>query len=126
MLADRVGRLATLRLGTALLVVSALLLIFVGTSELAVIVALVALGLGWSAALVTSSAMLTDAVPGDEAPKYQGRSDLVMNLAGALGGILSGPVVTTWGMPTLAAISLVVVAIVAIYQVKPRRLPVRA
>lgn len=125
MLADKIGRMNTLRIGTALLIASTLLLIFVGGNQLAVIIALVALGLGWSAALVTSSAMLTDAAPDGDAPKYQGRSDLVMNIAGALGGILSGPVVTTWGMPTLAVISLVIVMAVAAYQVKRRQLPVR-
>lgn len=125
MLADKIGRMNTLRIGTVLLVASTLLLIFIGGNQLAVIIALVALGLGWSAALVTSSAMLTDAAPDGDAPKYQGRSDLVMNIAGALGGILSGPVVTTWGMPTLAVISLVIVLAVAAYQVKRRQLPVR-
>lgn len=125
MLADKIGRMNTLRIGTALLIASTLLLIFVGGNQLAVIIALVALGLGWSAALVSSSAMLTDAAPDGDAPKYQGRSDLVMNIAGALGGILSGPVVTTWGMPTLAVISLVIVLAVAAYQVKRRQLPVR-
>ena len=125
-LADKVGRMFTLRLGSALLVLSAVLLIFLGGSELAVIIALTSLGLGWSAALVTSSALLTDAAPSAEAPKYQGRSDLVMNIAGAFGGILAGPVVTAWGMPTLAVICLVIVIGVASYQLKARNFPVHA
>lgn len=125
-LADKVGRMFTLRLGSALLVLSAVLLIFLGGSELAVIIALTSLGLGWSAALVTSSALLTDAAASAEAPKYQGRSDLVMNIAGAFGGILAGPVVTAWGMPTLAVICLVIVIGVASYQLKARNFPVHA
>ena len=52
---------------------------------------------------MASSALLIDAVTVNQRPTAQGRSDFTMNIAGALGGLLAGPVIQAWGMPTLAA-----------------------
>ena len=55
-------------------------------------------------ATVKDAIPLVDAVSTDQRPTAQGRSDFVMNIAGAAGGVLAGPVIQAWGMPALAAI----------------------
>jgi hypothetical protein len=40
---------------------------------------------------VAGSALLSDAAPADRRLQLQGRSDLAMNVAGAAGGAVSGP-----------------------------------
>ena len=75
-------------------------------------VGLVLLGLGWSASTVAGSALLTDAAPIADRVRLQGRSDLAMNLAGAVGGALSGPVLAVAGYPGLAWWLLLPVTIV--------------
>ena len=45
--------------------------------------------------------MLSDAIAVELRPAAQGLSDLVMGLAGASAGALSGVVVETWGYPRL-------------------------
>jgi MFS family permease len=54
-------------------------------------IGLILLGLGWSASTVAGSALLNDAAPADRRVSIQGRSDLAMNLAGAVGGAVAGP-----------------------------------
>jgi MFS family permease len=64
-------------------------------------VGLVLLGLGWSATMVAGSALLSESVDAAVRPSVQGMSDLVMGLAAALAGALSGVVVYAFGYPTL-------------------------
>ncbi|MHA2789848.1 MFS transporter [Corynebacterium sp. S7] len=106
-LADKWGRVPTVFLGFGMQALSAVLLIAFPTSQTASVVALILLGLGWSAALVGSSALLVDVTPAKDRAFAQGRSDFVMSLVGAGGGALAGPVVSAAGMPALAAIALV-------------------
>ncbi|WP_018297329.1 MFS transporter [Corynebacterium lubricantis] len=106
-LADKWGRVPTVLLGFAMQALSALLLIVSPTSQIASVSALILLGLGWSAALVGSSALLVDVTPKEHRAFAQGRSDFVMSLVGAGGGALAGPVVSAAGMPALASIALV-------------------
>jgi MFS family permease len=111
-LSDRLGRLAVILLGQ-LLFGLALSVIAVGeSSETFVTVGLIFLGLGWSASTVAASALLTDLLTGAARPKIQGRSDLVMNGAGALGGAAAGPVLALVGYSGLAwAAGVLVIAI---------------
>ncbi len=67
-------------------------------------VGLFLLGVGWSATLVSGSTMLTAAVTIVERPGVQGTADLVMGLCAALGGGLSGIVVTRFGYPWLSLV----------------------
>jgi MFS family permease len=102
-LADRVGRVPVLAVGAALVVAASG---FAGmapshdTPQLAAGLAL--LGLGWSAGVVSGSALLTESVPVTDRPAAQGLSDLCMNVGGALGGVVAGVVVTAWSYPVLA------------------------
>ncbi|QGU08441.1 Major Facilitator Superfamily protein [Corynebacterium occultum] len=112
-LTDKVGRSYTIFLGFGMLLVAACSLIFFPESERGIITAMIFLGLGWNATLVASSALLNDATPTRHHARTQGRSDLVMNLAGASGGLLAGPVIGLAGMPALAGLVFVVVAVQA-------------
>jgi MFS family permease len=113
-LADRAGRRATILLGQAMFVAS-LVLSWLGSSSHALVtVSLVLLGLGWSASTVAGSALVAEAVAPAERPKLQGVSDLFMNLAGATGGALAGPVLALIGFDGLSAALLVLVAVVVL------------
>lgn len=101
-LSDRIGRVSVLAAGYAMLLASCAMLVTIADNHSAVMIALILLGLGWSGAFVASSALLIDAVTVNQRPSAQGRSDFTMNIAGALGGLLAGPVIQAWGMPTLA------------------------
>lgn len=112
-LSDRLGRLPTVLLGQALLVASALTTAMGAHHTRVVMLGLIMLGLGWSAATVAGSALLSDAAPPGLRVRLQGRSDLVMNLAGALGGALAGPALALLGYGGLAWLLLLPVAAVS-------------
>ena len=79
-------------------------------------VGLFLVGLGWSCTMVAGSTLLTESVPAAVPPAAQGLNDLVMGLAGAVAGAVSGVVVAWAGYPALVlgsaliAVPLVVVA----------------
>jgi MFS family permease len=111
-LSDRFGRLAVILLGQLLFGLALGVIALGESSETFVTVGLVFLGLGWSASTVAASALLSDLLTGAARPKIQGRSDLVMNGAGALGGAAAGPVLALVGYSGLAwAAGVLVVAI---------------
>ena len=70
------------------------------------------LGLGWSFALVASSAIVTAAVPLRDRPTVQGYSDMVMGVAAGGGGALAGVVVGAWGFAVLNAGAAIIVCVV--------------
>jgi len=113
-LAGRLGRLAVLALGAALLIIAGVTAGTAGSHDVAQLSAgLVALGLGWSAILVTGSAMLTDTVPAGARAHVQGRADTAMNISGAVGGSLAGLTVAGTSYAALgltAAVALIVTA----------------
>ena len=112
-LSDRAGRIRVILLGQ-LLLLAALILAGAGSETTSgVTVSLVLLGLGWSASVVSASALLSESVAVQERPAIQGISDLGMNAAGALGGALAGPVLAAAGYSGLgyAAVTLVAVVI---------------
>lgn len=120
-LADRLGRVPTVLVGQALLT-AALLLAAVGQdSAVAVTVALVLLGLGWSAATVAGAALLTEASDEQHRTARQGRSDLAMNLVGAAGAIGAGAVLGAIGYGGLALVALAAVAVVVVLAPLGRR-----
>lgn len=111
-LSDRLGRFPTIGLGQGLLVAAAVTT-GLGAQHTGVVMAgLVLLGLGWSASTVAAAALLNDAAPPAQRVRLQGRSDLAMNLAGAVGGAVAGPLLAGLGYPGLAWALLVPVAAV--------------
>lgn len=113
-LADRIGRLPTILLGQGILTLS-LVLAAVGAENTALVtVALVLLGLGWSASTVAASTLLTEASAEEFRTTRQGRGDLAMNLVGAAGAILAGLILGWIGYGGLALIALVIVVSVCV------------
>ncbi|MEU2109856.1 MFS transporter [Streptomyces sp. NPDC019507] len=97
MLSDRFGRLSVIGLAVALLSVAALLAGTAGASHGRTAAGLFLLGLGWSAGLVSGSALLTDSVPGPARAAAQGLSDLTMNASAGIGGVMAGLIVAQGG-----------------------------
>jgi MFS family permease len=113
-LADKFGKLQTIFLGQ-ILFVSALLFAGLGHADrLMVTIGLTLLGLGWSAATVAGSALLSATLPADEKTNVQGLSDSVMNLSGAFGGAIAGVLLASFQFEGLNAIALIPVAVITL------------
>ncbi|WP_372451838.1 MFS transporter [Streptomyces oryzae] len=116
-LADRIGRFSVILLGVALLGCATALAGTADGNHAQSAAGLFLLGLGWSAGLVSGSALLTDSVPQQARAAVQGFSDLIMNAAAGVGGALSGLVVAQAGygwLNLLAAALLVPVALLTV------------
>jgi len=113
-LADRIGRLSVILVGQALLAASLVVASLFGESQAGVLVALVLLGLGWSAATVAGSALLTEATPLASRPRRQGRSDTLMTACAAFGSVLAGIILGLVGYGGLALWAFVPVALVCL------------
>lgn len=105
-LQQRFGTRAVMVLGMLLYVGAVALLVRAPANHQAIMVALVLVGLAWSAAMVSCSTLIAQ---GSRA--LQGRSDMVMNLAGAAGGAVAGPLMVAIGMPGLALAVLAAVLV---------------
>lgn len=116
-LADRVGREVTIAIGQVLLLAALLLLAVGAESELWVAVGLVMIGLGWSAASVAGATLISESVDVTGRARIQGRADLLMSSAGALGGGFAGLVLAVLGYGGLAlsatGLSVIVLATLA-------------
>jgi MFS family permease len=55
--------------------------------------------------MVAGSTLLSDVIPVELRPAAQGLSDLIMGLAGASAGALSGLVLDAWGYPRLTLLA---------------------
>ena len=110
LLADRFGRVQVIVLGQMILAFSLFLTGLGSESEFIVLAGLIFLGLGWSAATVAASALLTESTSLDKRTVMQGRSDVVMSGSGAIGGALSGVVLLMVGYGGLSLVSLGLVA----------------
>ncbi|RSS46882.1 MFS transporter [Streptomyces sp. WAC08241] len=104
-LADRLGRLSVIGLAVGLIGTAALVAGTAGASHGRVALGLFVLGLGWSAGLVSGSALLTDSVPQAARPAVQGLSDFIMNTAAGVGGLAAGLIVSQVGYGPLNAIA---------------------
>ncbi|MBR7676246.1 MFS transporter, partial [Streptomyces daliensis] len=122
-LADRIGRLSVIFLALALLVCAAALAGTSDGSHVQSAAGLFLLGLGWSAGLVSGSALLTDSVPQATRAAAQGLSDLTMNACAGVGGALSGLVVAQAGygwLNVMGAALLLPVAALALLALRRR------
>ena len=110
-LSDRFGRHRVI-VGGALILLAAVGI--AGTASeydsTRIAVGLFLLGLGWSCTLVAGSTLLTESVDSEVRPTVQGAADLVMGIAGASAGVLSGVVVGLGSYGLLTAIAALLVA----------------
>lgn len=94
-LTDKAGRAQTIMIGFTLLIAAVAVAGFGQSSTAAVATGLVLLGMGWSAATVSGSTLLAESVGQDARVVVQGVSDMLMGAAGAVGGAVSG-LVLSW------------------------------
>ena len=116
-LSDRLGRDRVIFGGVMLLLTACAIAGTAGHDSTRLAIGLVLLGLGWSATMVAGSAMLSASIAPELKPSAQGLSDLIMGIAGASAGALSGAVVQGFGYPTLtlvAAIATLPLAVLAL------------
>lgn len=120
-LADRLGRhLVIIAGGTLLLIALVVSGIATGHQTTQLAAGLFILGLGWSCTLIAGSTLLTEAVPIEERPNIQGVADLIMGIAGATGGVLSGVVVGFGSYAQLNLIAALLIAPVVILAARDR------
>lgn len=121
-LADRWGRLQVVMFGQALLGGSLVFAIFANDQAWGVMVALILLGLGWSAATVAGAALLTESSAPELRTRRQGRSDSLMSLSAAAGAVLAGVILSNFQYAGLGiAASVLVLAIVVLSPLARRR-----
>lgn len=126
-LADRLGRLTVIGLAAGLLLIAALLAGTAGPNHAQSAAGLFLLGLGWSAGMVSGSALLTDSVPQPARAAVQGLGDLTMNTAAGIGGAAAGLVMSQAGygwLNVVGAALLLPMAALALFT--SRRHPVKA
>jgi MFS family permease len=104
-LTDRFGRRPVILAGIALLLLACALGAGAEDDPTRIAVALMALGAGWSCTMVAGSALLSESVSVELRPSAQGLSDVIMGVAGASAGALSGAIVQAWGFPRLTLIA---------------------
>ena len=111
-LADRVGRADVMALGGGVLLV-ALVLCAVAPqgSSGRIFVGLFLLGLGWSLATIAAATSVADHTPLEVRADVQGSADLIMGVAAAAAGAVSGVVVDVAGYPALALGTILLVGV---------------
>lgn len=117
---DRFGRIQVIVVGICILAVSCIVaglapadnIVFLG-------IGLFLLGLGWSCTLIAGSTLLTDSVDPQERPSVQGLSDLTMNAAGAVGGVLAGLIMWWGNYAWLCGLSIVPLIALTIWIAQP-------
>ena len=109
-LTDRLGRRPVIIAGIALLLAACALAGTAGHDTARLAAALMTLGLGWSAAMVAGSTLLSESIPLELRASAQGLSDLLMGLAGATAGAISGVIVNAWGYPRLTLLAALATA----------------
>ncbi|MBB3129879.1 MFS family permease [Paenibacillus rhizosphaerae] len=102
-LVDKYGRtLMSYASGVTLLLAGLLAALAPGDSMILLVLALALLGLGWNFGLISGTAAIVDATTPLTRAKTQGAVDVLIALAGASGGALSGMVVAQSSYSTLS------------------------
>jgi MFS family permease len=124
-LVDKYGRrLISYASGVTLLLAGLLAAFAPGDSMVLLVLALALLGLGWNFGLISGTAAIVDATPPQVRAKTQGTVDVLIALAGATGGALSGVVVAQSSYSTLSLaggfLSLLLIPVVVWAQKKQK------
>ncbi len=105
---DRLGRIPVIVIGIGILAAACVIAgLAPGDDTRQLGVGLFLLGLGWSCTLIAGSTLLTDEVTAADRPAVQGLSDLIMNVAGGVGGAIAGLIVLFASYAALCGASLV-------------------
>ncbi|MDQ4501439.1 MFS transporter [Sinomonas sp. ASV322] len=102
-LVDRIGRTPmAIASGVTLLAAGVVAAFAPGDSLGMLILALILLGLGWNFGLISGTALVIDATVPENRPRVQGSIDVLIALAGAGGGAMSGVVMASSSYETLS------------------------
>lgn len=117
LLVDKLGRVPmAVAAGLTLLAAGIVAATAPAHSMTQLMIALALLGLGWNFGLISGTALIVDATPIETRAKTQGSIDVLIALAGATGGALSGVVVagTSYAVLSLAGgiLSLLLIPVV--------------
>ncbi|MFJ5714721.1 MFS transporter [Neobacillus sp. NPDC093127] len=123
-LVDKIGRTAmAIAAGATLLAAGVFAAFAPADSMLFLIIALALLGLGWNFGLICGTALIVDATHPSTRAKTQGTVDVLIALAGATGGAVSGMVVAQSSYATLSLaggiFSLLLIPVVLWSRYKP-------
>jgi MFS family permease len=125
-LTDRLGRRPVIFAGIGLLLAACALAGSAGHQPARLAGGLMVLGLGWSATMVAGSTLLSESISVELRASAQGLSDLMMGLAGATAGAISGVIVDAWGYPTLTLLAALATApLIVLVSVSASRIPDR-
>lgn len=117
---DRYGRRPMMLVGAIILLLACA---FAGTATghetVQLGIGLTLLGLGWSCTLIAGSTLLTESIPIEDRPEAQGTTDLLMGMAGATAGILSGVVVGLGSYALLTIIASLVTIPLVLFVLRP-------
>ncbi|GAB3391480.1 MFS transporter [Humibacter soli] len=123
-LVDRVGRTTMAIASGVALLLAGVTAATAGDSLVAAIGALTLLGLGWNFGIIAGTAMIIDATSPDIRARTQGSVDVLIALAGAGGGAMSGVVMAAGGYDVLAlggaVLAVALIPVVAIKTARPR------
>jgi len=137
-LADRIGGVRTTMVGIGLLVVALVLGFTAATADggqsaahaghaassaTLTAVALVVLGLGWSASVIGASALLASVAEPQVRVPLQGASDAAMNYAGAAAAAVAGPLLAWGGFAAVNTVGAVVLVPAVVVLVRAARAP---
>jgi MFS family permease len=125
-LTDRAGRRPVIVGGIAFLLAACALAGTAGHDATRIGAGLLSLGLGWSATMVAGSTLLSESIPLELRAAAQGVSDLIMGLAGASAGAVSGAIVHARGYPTLTLLAALATAPLVVLVTMTRTSPARS
>ncbi len=113
-LSDKIGRRRVIQIGLVVLLFAALVAgNSPGDSTVVLGIGLFLLGLGWSCTLIAGSALLSESVGDAERAASQGASDFIMNLTGAVGGVMAGITIALLSYGWLCALTSMPVLVLA-------------
>jgi len=109
--ADRVGRVQSILVGGAVLVLAGLVAALSSHHHLLLFPSMWALGVGWNFGMIGGSTLLTESFPLAQRVQVQGSADLVMSFCGGIAGLSAGFIRKAIGFHMLANLGDVVAAI---------------
>jgi MFS family permease len=119
-LVDRAGRVPMALASGGTLILAGVAAATLGDSVAASAVALILLGLGWNFGLISGTAMIVDATTRTDRARTQGTVDVLVALAGAGGGAVSGAIVATMSYQALSllggALALALLPVLAVHR----------
>ncbi|WP_068401678.1 MFS transporter [Kribbia dieselivorans] len=123
-LVDRIGRLPmAVAAALTLLAAGVLGALAPGDSMVLISLALILLGLGWNFGLISGTALIVDSTPVSTRARTQGSVDVLIALAGAGGGVMSGVIVGASSFSVLALgggiLSLALIPVAVWYAAQP-------